>query len=177
MHEYHISSSGFKYADLSAVQVNDFSAVDIRSEHNYEEDKTRFGQIKIDWLKYLTASWQLNTSLGLQSSEFSSPVHDKVSLMPYGQDFSFDLRPNDRIAVNHYGFDITDPQQWQLYSLNKREDEVPNQYRVASAEFIFDDGGSFKHFLAAVFRAFLMFVKKLNIRLMNSVAQSVISGS
>ncbi|MAD47562.1 MAG: hypothetical protein CMI02_08500 [Oceanospirillaceae bacterium] len=166
MHEYHISSSGLKYSDLSDVQVNDFavnsagmiygdfSGVDVRSEHNHEVDETRIGQLKINWEKYLNTQWRVRSSLGYQNSEFKSPVHDKASLMAYDRDFRFDLRRNNRISVNRYGFDISDPGQWQMYSINLEEDEVTNQYRVASSEFIFDDGGDLKHYLGAQFQGF-----------------------
>ncbi|MDK2778301.1 MAG: TonB-dependent receptor [Pseudomonadota bacterium] len=166
MHEYHISSSGLKYEDLSAVQVNDFavnsagmvygdfSSVDIRTEHNYEEDETRLQQLRAEWALPLQTDWTLNSSLGYQSSVFDSPVHDKVSLMAYDQDFSFDLRSNNRIAVNRYGFDISDPQQWQLYRINLQEDNVSNRYLVADFELAWEPLDSLQHYAGVSLRRF-----------------------
>ena len=166
MHEYHISSAGLKTQDLSAVQVNDFavddagmkygdfSGVDIRSEHNHEMDETRLSQLKLDWYMPFSADIRLHSSLGYQRSVFDSPVHDKVSLMSYDQDFSFDLRPDDRMAVNHYGFDISDPQEWQLYSVTLQDDQVINQYRVASLELEINNSSAVKQYAGVQFQGF-----------------------
>ncbi|WP_430460317.1 TonB-dependent receptor [Thalassolituus sp. LLYu03] len=166
MHEYHISSASLKDQDLSSVQVNDytsdgrgmvygdFSNVDIRSEHNYEVDETRLGQLTFDWALPLSAVWRLNTSAGLMNSDFDSPVHDKVSLTRYGQDFSYDLRSNSRIAVNHYGFDISDPAGWQLSRITRQQDEVTNRYQVGSLELVADQGQGLRHFFGLQYQGF-----------------------
>lgn len=167
MHEYHISSAGLKTQDLSHIRVNDFatrhagmlygnfSGVDIRSEHNYETDETRLGQLKFDWYLPLSERVRLHSALGYQRSVFDSPDHDKVTLMSYAQDFSFDLRQNNRFALNHYGFDITNPQEWQLYQINLREDQVINQYRVASFELDIKHNDNFRHFAGTQLQGFL----------------------
>lgn len=166
MNEYHISSAGLKTQDLSDVVVNDFatdasgmvygsfSAVDIRSEHNLEVDDSRLSQIKLDWRLPLAPAWQLQTSLGWQAAVFDSPQHDKITLMAKDQDFSFDLRDNNRISVNHYGFDLTDPTQWQLNSVTLMEDQVQNRYQVAALELAFDDGGSVRQYAGVQWQGF-----------------------
>lgn len=166
LHEYHISAVSLKDEDLSDVVVNDyatdasgmvygsFSNVDIRSEHNYEVDTTDLSQVKLDWQLPLSAAWTLNSSLGFMNSHFWSPVHDKVSLTAYGQDFSYDLRGNSRIAVNHYGFDITDPAQWQLSRITMTEDELDNRYRVGSMELTFDPGVGLRQYLGLQYQDF-----------------------
>ncbi len=150
VHEYHITSAGLKTQDLSHIQVNDFelgskgmmygsfSGVDVRTEHNWQEDDTDLGQIKLDWRLPLAPRWALQSSLGYQASMYHSPRHDKVSLLSPGQDFSFDLRADDRMSVNRYGFDIADPSEWQLYRINRAEDRVTNRYQVAALEVSFD---------------------------------------
>jgi TonB-dependent receptor len=167
MHEYHISSAGLKTQDLSHIRVNDFetnhsgmvygdfSGVDIRSEHNYETDETRLGQLKFDWYSPLSERVRLHSALGYQRSVFDSPDHDKVTLMSYAQDFSFDLRSDDRFSVNRYGFDIENPQEWQLYQINLREDQVINQYRVASFELDIQHNDHFRHFTGVQWQDFL----------------------
>ncbi|MCD8522913.1 MAG: TonB-dependent receptor [Saccharospirillaceae bacterium] len=167
MHEYHISSAGLKTQDLSHIRVNDFetnhsgmvygdfSGVDIRSEHNYETDQTRLGQLKFDWYLPLSERVRLHSALGYQRSDFNSPDHDKVTLMSYAQDFSFDLRSDDRFSVNRYGFDIENPQEWQLYQINLREDQVINQYRVASFELDIQHNDHFRHFTGVQWQDFL----------------------
>ena len=166
LHEYHISAVSLKDQDLSSVVVNDyatdasgmvygsFSNVDIRSEHNYEVDTTDLSQVKLGWQLPLSGAWTLNSSLGFMNSHFWSPVHDKVSLTAYGQDFSYDLRGNSRIAVNHYGFDITDPTQWQLSRITMAEDQLDNRYQVASMELAFDQGPGLRQYWGMQYQDF-----------------------
>ncbi len=166
MHEYHISSAGIRTQDLSDIQVNEyevgaqgmvygsFSNVNIRSEHNHEVDITDLGQIKLDWSLPLSTRWKVRSALGYQASIFDSPTHDNISLLAYGQDFSFDLRENDRLSVNRYGFDITDPGEWELWRISLAQDQVVNRYRVAELEFEFDQSDTLQHWFGIQYQAF-----------------------
>lgn len=166
MHEYHITSAGIRTQDLSDVTVNDFelgpegmvygafSDVDIRSEHNHEEDCTRLGQLKLDWSLALDERWSVAAALGYQASVFHSPLHNNISLLAPDQDFSFDLRSNDRISVNRYGFDIQDPAEWELWRVTLYEDRVVNRYKVAETELAFQQNSGLTHWLGVKYQHF-----------------------
>lgn len=146
MDEYHISSTGLVEEDLSSVQINDgriqgqdllyadLSGVDIRTEHNHEENSTRLQQWLLKAEPVLGGDWSMNLALGVQRSRFDSPVHDKVYLWSADQDFSYDLRGHDRIAVNHWGFDITDESAWQVNKIVRYQDRVDNDYYTATLD-------------------------------------------
>ena len=166
MHEYHITSAGIRTQQLSDVTVNDFelgaegmiygsfSGVDIRSEHNHEEDSTDLGQLKLNWSKSLDERWSLASALGYQASVFHSPLHNNISMLAEDQDFSFDLRQNRRISINRYGFDIADPAEWQLWRITMYEDRVVNRYKVAESELEFRQSPTLTHWLGAKYQAF-----------------------
>lgn len=154
MHEYHITAAGLRQSDLTHIQLNDFeldgqsmvfgdfSNVDIRSEHNWQVDQTDLRQLKIDWQRPISERLSVQTSYGYQTSRYDSPIHDQVALVARGQDFSYDLRTNDRISVNRFGFDIQDSTQWQLQKVSLDEDSVSNRYQVAELEIGYrQDGG------------------------------------
>ncbi|WP_221793563.1 TonB-dependent receptor [Oceanobacter mangrovi] len=166
LHEYHITSAGLRLQDLSDITVNDFelgsqgmvygsfSNVDIRSEHNHELDITDLAQLSLDWRRQLSERWQLRSQLGYQASIFYSPLHTNISLLSEAQDFSYDLRSNGRIAVNHYGFDINDPDEWQLWRITLQNDQVVNRYQVGQLEAEFRQTPLLTHWFGASYQGF-----------------------
>jgi len=150
MTERHLDSAGLGANDVRGIAINDlvidgndivygdFSHVDIRSELNVEKNHTEFQQLTALAEYRVQPAWQVRGAFGYSHSAFDSPVHDKIWFEANDRDFSYDYRGNDRVSRNRYGFDINDPDQWQLYRVAAREDRVDNRFRQAEIDNVFD---------------------------------------
>ncbi len=148
--ERHLDSAGLGAGDVSGIVINDlavdgndilygdFSHVDIHSELNIEKNHTEFQQLTALLEYRLQPHWQIRGAFGYSHSAFGSPVHDKVWFEANDQDFSYDYRNNDRVALNRYGFDVNDPDQWQVYRVAARGERVDNRFRQAKIDNVFD---------------------------------------
>ncbi|UAK22877.1 TonB-dependent receptor [Sphingomonas nostoxanthinifaciens] len=136
----------------NTLEAGSYTGVDQRSEHHVVENHTDFYQA------VLNSSWQATDRLkfsalgGYEQSNFRQPVFDKVFMESKNHGFSFDNRPTE--PVNSYGFDVTDPGQWQLMRLDTQENAITNKYANGklsgdyklSDTSHFEAGGEYKHF-------------------------------
>ena len=130
--------SGTQVLNSVAIQGNtivaaDWSHVDMRSEFNQEDDTTNFYQAVGN------ASWQVSNSFGAKAmfgysrSTYSLPVFDKVFLESQDQSMSYDERSDD--PSNTYGFDTTDPSQWNLMRMDTQENSIIDDYVNGKLDF------------------------------------------
>jgi TonB-dependent receptor len=136
----------------NTLEAASYTGVDQRSEHHVVQNHTDFYQ------GALTGSWQATDWLkfsalgGFEESDFRQPVFDKVFLESRNHAFSFDNQPT--IPVNSYGFDLTNPDNWQLQRLDTQENAITSRYangKLAANYKVsdtsnFEVGGEFKHF-------------------------------
>ncbi|MGC1305096.1 MAG: TonB-dependent receptor [Caulobacteraceae bacterium] len=112
--------------DGNSLVAGSYTGVDLRSEHNIQDDSTDFYQAVLNsaW----TPNDQLTVSLlgGYQRSNYEQPFFDKVFLEAQNQAFSFDDRPT--VPVNTYGFNVNDPNAWQLMRLDTQANTIDSQY-------------------------------------------------
>jgi iron complex outermembrane receptor protein len=134
------------------LEAASYTGVDQRSEHHVIENHTDFYQ------GALTGSWQATDRLkfsalgGFEQSNFRQPVFDKVFLESQNHAFSFNDQPNT--PVNSYGFDLTNPDNWQLMRLDTQENAITSKYANGklAADYTLSDtsnfeaGGEYKHF-------------------------------
>ena len=134
------------------LQAASYTGVDQRSEHHVIQNHTDFYQ------GALTGSWQATDRLkfsglgGFEQSNFRQPVFDKVFLESKNHAFSFDDQPN--VPTNSYGFDLTNPANWQLMRLDTQENGITSKYvngKLAGNYKVsdtsnFEVGGEYKHF-------------------------------
>ena len=110
----------------NSLVAGSYTGVDLRSEHNIEDDSTDYYQA------VLNTSWRPTDRLtvtvlgGYQRSNYSLPYFDKVFLEAQNQAFSFDNRP--AVGVNTYGFNVNDPNAWQLMRLDTQSNYIDSQY-------------------------------------------------
>jgi iron complex outermembrane recepter protein len=138
--------------DGNTLEAGSYTGIDQRTEHHVVEDHTDFYQ------GTLNASWQASDRLkisalgGFEQSNFRQPVFDKVFMEARNTAFSFDMRPT--IPSNSYGFDLTDPNAWNLQRLDTQENAITSKYangkldaayKLSSASS-FELGGEYKHF-------------------------------
>ncbi len=136
----------------NTLEAANYTGIDQRSEHHVVENHTDFYQGVVN------ASWQATDRLkvsalgGYEQSNFRQPVFDKVFMESKNHGFSFDDRPNE--PFNTYGFNLTDPSQWNLQRLDVQENAITNKYAngkldasyKANSSSTFEFGGEYKHF-------------------------------
>jgi TonB-dependent receptor len=137
----------------NSLVAGTYTGVDQRTEHHTIENHTDFYQGVVN------ASWQATDRLkfsalgGYEESDFRQPVFDKVFMEAQNTGFSFDDRPT--IPVNSYGFNLTDPNNWNLQRLDTQENAITNKYANAKLDAVyalsdtshFEVGGAYKHFI------------------------------
>jgi iron complex outermembrane receptor protein len=110
----------------NSLVAGSYTGVDLRSEHNIEDDSTDYYQAVFN------TSWRPTDKLtvtglgGYQRSNYSLPYFDKVFLEAQNQAFSFDNRP--AVGVNTYGFNVNNPNAWQLMRLDTQSNYIDSQY-------------------------------------------------
>ncbi len=112
----------------SLVQAS-YTGVDLRSEYNVEEDTTNFYQTVLNGSYKFNDRFTVKGLVGYSKSDYSLPVFDKVFLESKNHSFSFDDRPS--MPVNTYGFDTTDPNQWNLMRMDTQENSISSEYTTA----------------------------------------------
>jgi iron complex outermembrane receptor protein len=132
-----------------------YTGIDQRTEHHHVQNHTNFYQAVAN------ASWDVADRLkvtalgGYQKSSFAQPVFDKVFMQARNTAFSFDMRPT--IPVNSYGFDLTNPANWNVQRLVAQENTITSDYTNGQIEAIYDltpilkleAGGEYKRFTNA----------------------------
>ena len=130
--------SGTQLLNSVVVQGNtiiaaDWSHVDMRSEYNVMHDTTDFDQAVLNGTWQASADLTLRAMFGYSRSSYALPVFDKVFLEAPNHDFRFDDR--GAIPVNTYGFNTTDPSQWNLMRLDTQEDAITDDYVNSKLDF------------------------------------------
>ncbi|MFT4048022.1 MAG: TonB-dependent receptor [Solimonas sp.] len=146
MQERHLDTPTLADSDLGDVVIRDlavrgndmvygsFDHVDVRSELNLEKDRTDFWQLGVRARYALTPDWSVSAAAGSSRARFYSPLHDKIWFISPDRTFAYDLRGNANMAVNQYGFDLSDAQAWQVNRTAVRHEHVGNDYDQAQLQ-------------------------------------------
>ena len=151
--ELHLATSGssstalgfiedLEYVDVNGdleVHYGEFSDVPLRTETRLDEADTTFDQVVFD------GDWQINDSLlmkgmlGWSLMEFDQPVLDKFYFQTReGQELITDFRGDKFDPKLTYGFDTTDPNNWELREFDIREDYYTQQFTNLKLDFIYE---------------------------------------
>jgi TonB-dependent receptor len=127
----------------SLVQAS-YTGVDLRSEFNREEDSTKFYQVGLHGSYQVTDQLMVKGFAGYSKSDYALPVFDKVFLESQNHAFSFDDRPT--MPANTYGFNTTDPSQWNLMRMDTQENYISSAYTNGrlDAAWAFDKSSTLK---------------------------------
>jgi TonB-dependent receptor len=118
-----------------SLVASSYTGVDLRSEFNREEDKTKFYQIALNGSYQATDKLLLKGLVGYSKSTYSLPVFDKVFLESKNHAFSFDDRPE--MPVNTYDAGLTDPSKWDLMRMDTQENRISSEYTNAQFDAVF----------------------------------------
>ncbi|WP_454717265.1 TonB-dependent receptor [Caulobacter segnis] len=128
----------------NTLMAASYTGVDIRSEFNREEDKTKFYQVGLSGSYQATDKLLLTGLVGYSKSTYDLPVFDKVFLESKNYAFSFDDRPS--MPVNTYGAGVTDPAKWDLMRMDTQENKIASEYTNAKfdGDYVLNETSSFK---------------------------------
>ncbi len=149
--------SGTQVIRSATIQGNSlvaasYTGIDQRTEHHRVENQTDFYQAVAN------VSWDVGDRLkltalgGYQKSNFVQPTFDKIFLQARNTAFSFDMQPT--IPVNTYGFDLTNPANWNVQRLVTQENMIKSDYLNGQLQAVYDltpilkleVGGEYKRF-------------------------------
>ena len=119
----------------NSLVASSYTGVDLRSEFNREEDKTKFYQTALNGSYQATEKLLFKGFVGYSKSEYSLPVFDKVFLESKNHAFSFDDRPE--MPVNTYDAGLTDPSKWDLMRMDTQENRISSEYTNAKFDVAF----------------------------------------
>ncbi|HYM36262.1 MAG TPA: TonB-dependent receptor, partial [Steroidobacteraceae bacterium] len=92
-----------------------FDGVDMRTENRHDEFVTKFEEATLTGSHELTDRLTIDESLGYQKSDFNNPIQTTITLDRQNSNgYSWDFRGSNRLPALSYGFDVTDPNNWQF---------------------------------------------------------------
>ncbi|MGH8051055.1 MAG: TonB-dependent receptor [Arenimonas sp.] len=126
-----------------------FNDVDIRSEARYDELDTRFTQINLSGSHKFSNGFTMSAFAGHSKSAFDNPIQTTITLDRLNTDgYSWDYRGNDRLPVINYGFDVTDPANWQFANgvseIRLRPQQADNTFDTLQLDFKWNISPGFK---------------------------------
>ncbi|MBB5208944.1 TonB-dependent receptor [Chiayiivirga flava] len=128
-----------------------FDNVDVRSESRYDELATTFKQFSLDVEQEMSDTFRLNALFGASESELDNPIQTTITLDRADTDgVIWDYRGDDRLPLIDYGFDVTNPANWEfangLSEIRLRPQTATNKFETAGfdGEWDFSDALRFK---------------------------------
>lgn len=116
-----------------------FDNNDIYAEHRYDELTTEFTQFTLGLTHEFTDRFRVDGVVGRAESSFSNPVQTTILFTNFDSPgFSYDYRQNSRTPTINWGFDVSDPTNYQLTETRDRPNYVDNTYSTAQFNAEFD---------------------------------------
>ena len=141
-----IVQSGYIDPKTGNLLYGVFDNVDMRVESRYDELETQFTQIGAKLEQQFTPDFKGSLFAGHSRSDFDNPVQTTITLdHPNAKGYSYDYRGNDRLPSINYGFDVTDPNQWQFVNgqseIRLRPNTTSNSFTTERADlnYVFND--------------------------------------
>jgi iron complex outermembrane recepter protein len=125
-----------------------FDNVDVRSEQRFDELSTEFTQVSFTAEHEFSDRLRGRFYIGRAESLFDNPIQTTVTIdRSNTQGFSYDFRGNENAPVISYGFDVTNPANWQWRNstlavprseIRIRPNGVETVFESAQADLAFD---------------------------------------
>jgi iron complex outermembrane recepter protein len=94
-----------------------FNGVDARTEYRLDQYTNKFSQMVLTLDQDLGERTKLKVLAGRSRSSNDNPVQTTVTLDRYdSQGYTYDYSGNNRLPAFNYGFDVTNPANWQFSS-------------------------------------------------------------
>ncbi len=140
------SAGGKPQVDIvSAVTENNmlvagtFNDVDVRSEQRYDELETTFTQQTFTIDHEFTENFKTRVYFGRAESNFDNPVQTTVTLDRQDTDgYSWDFRGNRNTPLIDYGFDVSNPANWQWRQIGSAVPRSEIRIRPGGVDTVFE---------------------------------------
>jgi len=122
------------------IVAGTFDNVDIRAEHRYDINDTKFRQHVLSLEQGITDTLKFNGQVGWSQSILTSPVSttliwDRFGVNGYSYDFGSSNALNNRLPLLTYGnANVTDPASWKLNQIRERPGDVRNAFNNYQGE-------------------------------------------
>ena len=116
-----------------------FDGVDVRSENRLDVWDTVFNQYSLTLDQNIGERVKLNVLVGTSKSELDVEKQTTVILERFDTPgFVYDFRSNPQAPFIQYGFDVSDPTQWQISELRDRPSDQSNAFDVGRIDAAFE---------------------------------------
>lgn len=144
--------TGVSFDQSKDIVGASFDHVDMRTESKATQDQTTFWQAALNGHTDLTDTLTASVLAGWSRSTFDS-AYAEVYLESVNKSYAFSGL-NTASPRTTYGFDITDPSQWDLQGLETKSDHILSEFYNGKAELAWQvgsgstikAGGGFKRF-------------------------------
>jgi iron complex outermembrane recepter protein len=141
-------------ASTNSLQYANLSGVDVRAENALVDADTKFDQYSLTFAHEFTDRLRVKALVGTSKSKMDLVEESTAILERFNANFTYDYRPDAYDPILTYGFNLTDPNSWQISELRDRPGDTTNDYDVAQVDFALDLndvftfklGGSYKEF-------------------------------
>ena len=124
--------TGVTFDRFNSIVGASFRGVDMRTETRTTRDQTDFWQVALNGRTDFSDTVSGTILAGWSKSTFNSR-YDQVYLESVGRSYSFSGL-NTANPTNTYGFDVTDPSEWDLNGAESREDGIQSEFYNAKGE-------------------------------------------
>lgn len=125
-------------AATNSLQYAQLSGVDVRSENAFVDADTTFDQYSLAFEHDFTDSFRMKALVGISESKMDLKEESTAIFERFNADFEFDYRGNTQDPAMAYGFDLEDPNNWQISELRDRPGYTNNTYDVGQVDFAWD---------------------------------------
>lgn len=134
-YSYDASTNSLEYAALSGV--------DVRSENAFVDADTTFDQYSLAFEHDFSESFRMKALVGTSESKMDLKEESTVIFERFNTDFTYDYRGAAFDPAMSYGFDLENPNNWQISELRDRPGYTENTYDVGQVDFAWDINDTF----------------------------------
>lgn len=125
-------------AATNSLQYAQLNGVDVRSENAFVDADTTFDQYSLTFNHDFTDNLRAKVLLGTSESKMDLKEESTVILERFNAGFTYDYRDNAFDPELSYGFDLENPNSWQISELRDRPGYTENTYDVGQVDFAWD---------------------------------------
>ncbi|WP_443748574.1 TonB-dependent receptor [Asticcacaulis solisilvae] len=148
--EYHLDAAAFSATSSTNVMTinslkvagNDivagsFGNVYLRSDSHIDRNRTDFTQGLLNARWHATSTLDVTASLGREESNFKNPIQNNIFLRtPSTVTMTYDFAQSDRVPVQTYSVDTSNPSSFYLWRARRRSDYVDDVLTQAKADAV-----------------------------------------
>jgi iron complex outermembrane receptor protein len=124
--------------DDGVMVAGTFNNAFIRVENRIDELETEFHQISASVSHDFSDAFRVDAFLGTSKSDFQNPVQTTIIFDHIADGYSYDYTADGNLPQLDYGFDVTDPSQFEFTNVRDRPNYTENTYDTAQFNLEYD---------------------------------------